>query len=51
VVKSRIKPESRENSSRPTPLARIYFRSGAWMECPVSAMNAEFVDLLNGGGS
>jgi hypothetical protein len=35
----------------PVPLVRILFRGGACLECPVSALSAELVAALNGGGS
>jgi hypothetical protein len=49
VVKSRI--PAKNTSEAPPAIARIHFRGGATLECPVSAVSAELVSALNGGES
>lgn len=47
VVKSRSQVEVASEVQH--AIARILFRSGAMMECPMSAVNADLVSALNGG--
>ena len=49
IVKSRSAQPPEMEASQPT--VRIYFRSGAFMDCPVSELSAELLTTLNGGAA
>ena len=50
VIKRRVLAAA-GTAAVPTVMVRILFRGGACLECPVSALSAELVAALNGGGS
>lgn len=49
IVKSRSAQSPQMQMSQPT--VRIYFRSGAFMDCPVSELSVELLSALNGGAA
>jgi hypothetical protein len=51
IVKNPVQVKKLQETEAPPAIARIHFRGGATLECPLSAVSAELIAALNGGAS